>query len=257
MKQRVAVTKMHGTRNDFVLLDRRASSAAPSDVVAFARAVCARHTGVGADGLLVIEPSDRAAVRMRIINADGSEAEMCGNGVRCVARYLDETGAGDTLTIETLGGMIETRITMRDPEYLVRVDMGVPRFPEQAFEDGCIVDMGNPHVVLLRDALDDVDLIAFGEAAQLDPHFPEGTNLHVAIAQADGSLRVRHYERGVGLTMACGTGAVACAAVCLRSGIVTSPVTVDVPGGTLVVDWDGIGHAFLTGPAVRVFETVV
>jgi diaminopimelate epimerase len=251
----VPVTKMHGAGNDFVVLDQR--SARLDSLHAFARWCCARHTGIGADGLIVIDQSRTADVRMRTINADGTEAEMCGNGVRCAARWLDEAGEGDRCSFETPAGVVKTEIVSRQPEYLVRVAMSVPRVAVQPLPvlDGArFVDVGNPHVVLLRKHVDDADLAAIAPKLQDPKFFAAGANVHVVALEGD-VLRVRHWERGVGLTLACGTGAVACAAVALRENLVTSPVDVIVPGGRLVVEWDGRGDAYLTGPAVRVFDT--
>jgi diaminopimelate epimerase len=258
MTPRVAVTKMHGARNDFIVLDRRIQTV--DDLVAFARWSCDRHAGIGADGVLAIESSERADARMRVINADGSEAEMCGNGIRCVARYLDEAGEGDQLRIETLAGIIETAVIERAPEYLVRADMGVPGSDVRpaGIDGAAFVDMGNPHVVLTYASVDDVDLVSTGERFAHHPSFPNGTNVHVMAVEGVQTLRVRHYERGVGLTQACGTGAVACAVAAIAEHGSTSPVTVHVPGGDLVVEWSGPGtHAYMTGPAIRVFDTAV
>ncbi len=252
----VRLVKMHGARNDFIIADARREPV--PDPRALAVRLCDRRGGIGADGLLVVEPSEVAHVRMRIVNADGSEAEMCGNGIRCLARYLDEAGEGAALRIETGAGIIETRVVEREPEYLVRVAMGRPRFETRALEldESHFVSLGNPHVVLLRRSLDDVDLVATALQVQRAPELPEGANVHVAVVGEPG-LRVRHWERGVGLTQACGTGAVACAATAIRLGLARSPVDVEVPGGTLRVEWDGEGEAFLTGPAERAFETTV
>jgi diaminopimelate epimerase len=197
---------------------------------------------------------------MRTINADGSEAEMCGNGVRCAARWLDEAGAGQRMTFETEAGTVHTEIVAREPEYQVRVAMGIPRiaaFDVRGFSDASFVDLGNPHVVVFCDDPAAVDLEALAEGLQRDPRLSEGANVHVFAVETSGGLRVRHWERGVGLTMACGTGAVACAAVAIAKRRVVSPVSVDVPGGRLSVEWDGRGDAFLSGPAIRVFDTEV
>ena len=250
---------MHGAQNDFVLLDAR--TAVPSDLAAFARWACDRRAGIGADGLLVLERSHDGDARMRTINADGSEAEMCGNGVRCAARWLDEAGAGERLAFETAAGTIHTEIVARAPDYQVRVDDGDsanrPRSTFRVLREASFVDLGNPHVVLFCLDLEAVDLEALAARVQRDPRLPEGANVHVAALEDSGALRVRHWERGVGLTMACGTGAVACASVAIEQRKVASPVRVDVPGGRLTVEWDGRGDAFLSGPAVRVFDTEV
>jgi diaminopimelate epimerase len=250
---RVKITKMHGARNDFVIVDRRDDGRV--DLARFAKWACDRRAGIGADGVIAIESSRVAGARMRTINADGSEAEMCGNGVRCAARWLDEAGEGSSVTFETEAGLISTDIVSRGPEYAVRVAMGRPVITPLNGE--WFVDLGNPHVVLVRSSIDDLDLESTAEALQRDSRFPNGTNVHVAALEGGRSMRVVHWERGVGLTMACGTGAVACAAVAIASGMATSPVEVFVPGGRLLVEWDGTGNAYLTGPAVRVFDSEV
>ena len=257
----VKVTKMHGARNDFVIIDRRNDGRA--DLVRFAKLACDRRAGIGADGVIAIESSSVADARMRTINADGSEAEMCGNGVRCAARWLDEAGEGARVTFETEAGLISTEIVSRGAEYAVRVAMGRPVISNdilrQAQDDNgeWFVDLGNPHVVLVRSSVEGVDLEAIAEELQKDSQFPDGTNVHVVALQDRRTIRVAHWERGVGLTMACGTGAVASAAVAIASGRASSPIEVFVPGGRLVVEWDGTGNAYLTGPAVRVFDTEV
>lgn len=257
MNSRVAVTKMHGARNDFIVLDAR--SVTVDDFPSLARELCDRHTGIGADGVLVIGNSSRGNAAMRVINADGSEAEMCGNGVRCIARYLDERGEGAEATIETLAGLIRTSVVERGETYRVRVGVGVPHLLERAIplEDAIAVDVGNPHVVLFRSSLDDLDLTSLGEQLQQSSSFPGGTNVHIAVVDDPHELHVRHYERGAGLTMACGTGAVACVAAGIARGIVASPVTVHVPGGELLIEINNGGEAFMTGPAVHVFDTTI
>lgn len=254
---RVALTKMHGAHNDFVVVDlRRTPLESPGR---FAARICDRRGGIGADGLLAIEPSHDADVRMRVYNADGSEAEMCGNGVRCVARFLDEAGEGDRVRVETASGIVETLVVARTPEYRVRVAIGAPRFEARShpFDRATFVSLGNPHLVVFVDDLDAFDLEARALPLQEDTGFPGGVNVHALFLARDGSLRVRHWERGVGATQACGTGAVAAAAAAIAGGDAVSPVRVEVPGGTLEVAWDGSGAAFLTGPAVRVFDTEI
>jgi diaminopimelate epimerase len=247
------VTKMHGARNDFVIVDRRSDGRA--GLVRFAKWACDRRAGIGADGVIAIEPSTVADARMRTINADGSEAEMCGNGIRCAARWLDEAGEGGSVTFETEAGLISTEIVSRGAEYAVRVAMGQPRITPSV--EGWFVELGNPHVVLVRSSVEGVDLESIAEEFQKDSRFPDGTNVHVVALEGRRAIRVAHWERGVGLTMACGTGAVACAAVAIANGTATSPIEVLVPGGRLVVEWDGTGNTYLTGPAVRVFDTEV
>ena len=258
LMMRVPLTKMHGARNDFLILDQRVARL--PDLASFARWACDRHAGIGADGLIVLEPSDVAYVRMRTINADGGEAEMCGNGIRCAARRLDEAGEGDRIPFETDAGVVRTEIVAREPEYSVRVAMGSPRIdlqPHSTLEGGAFVDLGNPHVVFFVSDVDGVDLERLATRIQGNRRFSNGANVHIAAPIDTHSMRVRSWERGVGLTMACGTGAVACAAAGIARNVATSPVEVRVPGGRLVVEWDGEGDAALVGPAVRVFDTEV
>ena len=255
---RVSLTKMHGAHNDFVIIDQRGAQI--GDLVGFARWVCDRRAGVGGDGLIALGTSERADARMRTINADGSEAEMCGNGIRCAARWLDEAGEGDHVSFETEAGVMRTQIVRREPEYLVRVEMGRPRVQsreDSGFRDARFVDVGNPHVVVFVDDVEIVDLRELATQIDDEGHFPVGANVHAATVVDARTLRARHWERGVGITMACGTGAVACAAAAFDERRVRFPVEVRVPGGTLVVECDGNGSAHLVGPAVRVFDTEV
>jgi len=252
----VPIVKANGTGNDFVLVDERVSPVA--DKVEFARRVCDRARGVGADGVLFVEPSERCDVRVRIVNADGSEAEMCGNGMRCVGRYLDEHDGLAEAAVETLAGPIGVRVVSRAP-YRVAVEMGEPRIgPPHAVAGftATPVDLGNPHVVIRVDDVDAVDLQTIGPRIEHDPAYPNGTNVHF-VAGHGGRRRVRHWERGAGATQACGTGAVAVATVLIASGDATSPVVLDVPGGVLEVIWTPGERATLVGDAVREFERVL
>jgi diaminopimelate epimerase len=251
------VSKYHGARNDFVVVDVRNNPI--DDVHAFARHWCNRNIGIGADGVLLIGNADRAPVSMRVINADGSEAEMCGNGIRCVARYLDEHGEGGRQEIDTIGGLMHTEVIDRGDVYRVRVDLGEPQIisVNQTEPQSAIVQVGNRHLVFFREEIDRFDLWAIGEAIQDEPAYPDGINVHLIEVQGPATLRVRHYERGVGLTMACGTGSVASAVAAIERGDVKSPVLVRVPGGELTVEWNRNGSAFMTGPAVHVFDTQI
>lgn len=253
--------KMHGTENVFVLVDERPPRFEHYDLLA--RMLCDPCGPMGgADGILVVRDAASAAAEMRIYNADGSEAEMCGNGVRCVARYLVERGGGDAFTIATHAGPIAVRIGSREP-FEVTVDMGDVRFPRDAEEErfealGTTwrfydVSLGNPHAVIFVDDVTAIDLPALGAAAQRLERFSGGTNLHLVARIDANTLRVRHYERGVGLTQACGTGVVACAAAAVRTRGATSPTTVRVPGGTLDVAWRPGESAQLTGGAETLF----
>ena len=243
---------MHGARNDFVVLDNRAHQL--DDLTELAQAICDRRTGIGADGLLVIGSSDIGDVSMRVLNSDGSEAEMCGNGVRCVARYLDEKGEGGDLRVDTEAGIIETHVVERGDEYRIRVAMGTPVIERRA-GDETFVSTGNPHVARFRKRVEDVDIET--EGIDMQNQIPGGINLHIVAVEGPHELRVRHYERGAGVTMACGTGAVASSVAAIDRGDAKSPVTVHVPGGDLVIEWDGHGEAYMTGPALRVFDTEI
>ncbi len=258
--------KMHGANNTFVLVDERPR--AFDDYAALARTVCAADGPFeGADGLLVVGDARgdaTARAEMRIFNADGSEPEMCGNGVRCVARYLVDRGAPTAFTIATLAGPIATEVVARAP-FEARIDVGSVTFanagaPESLDAFGrtwpfVAVSLGNPHAVVFARDPAAVDLEALGRAFQTHPRFPHGTNVHVAriVPGEAATLEVRHFERGVGLTQACGTGAVACAAVAIATRDFISPVSVRVPGGTLRVAWQPGLTAQLTGPAEPLF----
>ena len=254
----VAVTKMHGTQNDFVISDQRKAHTI-EDPAAFARQICDRRTGIGADGLLVLEPSTVADARMRIFNADGTEAEMCGNGLRCAVRYLCELGEGKQFRIETIAGVLPADVLETGAAYMVRARVGIPVFETRSlpFPNAAYVVVGNPHVVIFERDLDSRDLTATARQLQPSPAFPDGINVHVAVCVDEHRIDARHYERGAGLTYACGTGAVACAAAAMRLGMAKTPVEVHVPGGVLEIEWDGEHEAFLTGPAVRVFDASV
>ena len=254
----VPVVKTNGTGNTFVLVDERLAPL--DDPAAFARRVCDPAGGLGADGVLVVGRSDLHDARMRIFNADGSEAEMCGNGMRCVARYLDECDGVAAAIVETVAGPIGTRILARDP-YRVAVEVAEPRIGARfrlGRFDVTSVEVGNPHAVVELSDEGDVELEVDGPRIERDPHFAHGTNVHFIRYDAGaGRWRVRHWERGAGATAACGTGCVAVAAVLIARGEATSPVTLLVPGGELEVRWTPGEPATLIGDAVREFERVL
>jgi diaminopimelate epimerase len=258
MMTAVPVVKLNGTHNDFVLVDER--SAPLSEPVAFALRVCDRTAGLGADGLLLVLDSQWADARMRVINADGSEAEMCGNGIRCFARYLDEHDGRAMAVIETPAGPIRTRVLERTPEYRISVELNVPQVGEAheiAGFSAIPVDVGNPHVVIFVDDLAPIDIAVLGPRIGRDPRYPNGTNVHFARVSGPASLEVVHWERGAGVTQACGTGAVACAAAAIATRGLRSPVELTVPGGVLSVAWEPPNRAVMTGNAVKEFETTV
>ncbi|MDQ6767632.1 MAG: diaminopimelate epimerase [Candidatus Eremiobacteraeota bacterium] len=268
----ISVTKCQGTGNDFILLDARAVPDLPYAHIA--RFVCQRRFAIGADGLLVLSDPQRPAAdaSMRIFNPDGSEAEMCGNGIRCVARYLYEQNPERTESrIETLAGLMETRIVTWQGVRGVSVAMGEPTFrgtapglldrPLQLGGESMPaygVSMGNPHIVLFttRDPAAYNLEEAAGEIAAWKA-FDAQPNVELAQVVPDG-IRMRVHERGVGETWACGTGACAASAAAIATGRAASPVTVQTKGGQARVDWQGSGHpAFLTGNAELSFRTEI
>lgn len=250
---------MHGLGNDFVLLDGRLDPVAITP--SLARALGNRHTGIGFDQLIVLEPSDVAALRMVIWNADGSAAEACGNASRCVVAL---TGAA---TIETDGGILDGLVEGGE----VEVSMGEPRFDWDAIpladpmdttalplrwgdlEAPMAINVGNPHLVFFVDEIDEAALSAIGPSIEHDPAFPDRINVNVAQI-TDGGIRLRTWERGAGLTMACGTGACATAVAAIRQKKATSPVRVAMKGGSLTVSWN-LGHPIrMRGEATHVFS---
>jgi diaminopimelate epimerase len=262
----IPVAKMHGTHNDFVVVEESTSRGVAYPE--FARRLCDRAHGLGADGLLVVgqpQTGIDAFATMRIFNADGSEAEMCGNGMRCVARLLVERGAPTSFTVATIAGPIGVEVLARAPEFRVRVDIGTPELePDERTVEAAgttwkyrAVSLGNPHIVIFVDDVAAVDLELVGAALATHRAFPHGTNVHFVQPLGAQRIRVRHYERGVGITQSCGTGAVAAAATAISTRVAASPVTVEVPGGTLVVDWVPGDPASLSGPAEKVFERTV
>ncbi len=259
---RIAFTKMHGLGNDFVVLDGREEALPALDATA-AAAIADRHTGIGCDQLIVLEPSQQADFRMRIFNADGGEVEACGNASRAVGLLH-----GRAARIETTGGLIATS----PADNGIAVDMGVPRFGwdeiplayamdthlmpvawEELVHPFC-VNVGNPHVVFFADDCGAVDLARLGPTIETDPIFPERVNVNVATVIDRNHLRLRVWERGVGLTRACGTGACASAVAAIRRGLADSPVRVDLPGGGLTIEWRDDDRIVMTGPATESFR---
>lgn len=259
---RVPFIKMHGLGNDFVVLDRRAQ-ALPTITPAFARALADRKTGIGCDQLIVLEPSDRADLVMRIYNADGGEVEACGNATRAVGLLIGRAG-----TIETLGGLLQTAPSAAG----VAVDMGEPRFGWdeiplswamdtltmpvgwEDLADPAAVNVGNPHVVFFVPDTAAVELERLGPLIEHDPLFPARVNVNVAAVTARDAITLRVWERGVGETRACGTGACATAIAAMRRGLTDRAVTVTLQGGPLRIEWTPDGRILMTGPAVESFR---
>lgn len=276
----VPFVKMHGLENDYLFLDGIDGSLPDADWPELARRMSHRHAGVGADGIILLLPSERAALRMRIFNADGSEGEMCGNGLRCVVKYACETGvaggSGEPVSVETGAGVLcGSPIFQGDRVVEVRESMGAPNFargavgevpgdPSQPFLDcalpgpdgheitACLVSMGNPHLVWFVDADSPVRPEREGAALERHPWFPRRINVTVARVRGGDRIEAATWERGSGLTRACGTGAAATFAAARETGRVGDRATLTWPGGQFKAEWPGNGDVFLTGPAVEV-----
>jgi diaminopimelate epimerase len=267
-------TKMHGAGNDVVVLDGL-KEPLPA-IEPHVRRLADRRLGIGFDQLLVLRPSKSADVRMEIFDADGSQVEMCGNGIRCVLRYLRDAGhtAKEAVTIETLGGIV----TPRWDGDLVRVDMGPPilapaKIPTRLGDPaspGPLVDaplsvdgralrvtcvsMGNPHCVLYVDDVNAAPVTTLGPKIEHDAMFPNRVNVEFVQLVDRGRVRQRTWERGTGETLACGSGACAVGVASMLRGAVDRRVEVELRGGTLVIEWEGPGSSvFMTGPAETVF----
>ena len=291
---------MHGAGNDYVLMDARGQE---RDWAALALAVCDRHYGVGSDGLLLVVPSSEAAdIRMRMLNPDGSEAEMCGNGIRCFAKYVVERGIvspeNGALRVETGAGVLEVAPYVDGDGLVTRagVSMGEPRFHAEEIpvripegEKGLQLDimldqldisvdpaglvagypmevegqifsitgvsMGNPHAVaFVEEPVDRVPLHLLGPLIEHHPLFPQRVNFHIVNVHGRDRLQARTWERGAGLTLACGTGACAIHAAARLLGLADERVELQMPGGVLTVTWPGHGPVYMEGPAEEVFE---
>ena len=274
--------KMHGAGNDFVVTEVGAESdVADAEWAALAREICDRHFGVGADGLILVLPSEAADRRMRIFNADGSEAEMCGNGIRCFVKFALDGGIVEAedgaVTVETIPGVLEARATLDHHGEVerVRVSMGTPAFrpqdvgarveqspplldlPLEAAGEALavtLVSMGNPHAVQFIDrAPASYELERIGPAVERHPLFADRANFEAVRVLGRSRIEMRVWERGVGETLACGSGASAAVVAARLHGLVDDSVDVRLPGGSLNIDWDGEGEVSLEGPATRVF----
>lgn len=282
---RLPFTKMHGCGNDYIYVNTFIYKVSnPEDV---SRRLSRPHFGVGSDGLILIGPPSEgvdADVRMRIFNADGSEALMCGNGVRCIGKYVYERGLcrSTQIRLQTESGIkvLSLRLNEADEVESVRVDMGKPSLEDPALFDaahlldgstpslqrleadgrtftGTFVSMGNPHfVIFLDEDLTQFDICHYGPLLEQNAAFPQRCNVEFVQKMGEGEFRVRVWERGSGVTMACGTGACAVGVAANVTGRATQHAKVLMDGGALQVDWDkeGDGHAFLTGPAEFVFD---
>lgn len=266
MTDTIPFIKMHGLGNDFVVLDAR-EAALPPMTAKVARALGDRRTGIGFDQLVLLEPSETHDFRIRFFNSDGSESGACGNGSRAVALLH-----GAPAVVETASGPI----ALEPLEGAARVDMGAPRFDwdavplaypldtfampvgwsegEAVLDNPAAVNVGNPHAIFFVDDADTVPLETLGPVIEHDPLFPERVNVNVANLAGPDHLVLRVWERGAGLTRACGTGACATAVAAIRRGLVNSPVRVTLPGGDLAIAWEPGGTILMSGPATESFR---
>ena len=267
-EQSLTFTKLHGNGNDFILVDEMARpQVAEKDKKRFAIACCHRHCGIGSDGILFLSGSVRADLGMRLIQPDGSEAEMCGNGIRCLAKYAWDRGyVGEQFDVETLAGIIPVQVREDEGSFWAKVNMGQPRFNrpsipacgsgellQERMGDYSVsaVNTGVPHAVVIVDDLD-LDIMKLAPPIRHSSLFPEGANVN--FVKPGQSLEIRTFERGVeGETLSCGTGSVAAASVARRLGLAGDEVIVQTRGGPLIISFEG-QNAFMEGPAVTVFS---
>ena len=273
----IKFTKMEGLGNDYVYIDCT-NQFLKQDLEDLAKKMSNRHFGVGSDGIILICKSYVADFKMRMFNFDGSEAEMCGNGIRCVGKFVYDKGLTNktTVTIETLAGIKVLNLNIEDKKVkTVCVDMGMPIFtPEQipviannepvtnlklSAEDKdflfTCISMGNPHAITKVENLDKFDIEKYGKVLEIDKHFPKRCNIEFIEIIDENNIKMRVWERGAGETLACGTGACATAVACNINGITKEEVNVKLLGGTLKIKWDKKdNHVYMTGPAKTVFE---
>lgn len=275
----IKFTKMHGLGNDYVYID--AINQNIENESSLAEFVSNRHFGIGSDGLILICKSDIADFRMRMFNSDGSEAEMCGNGIRCVGKFVYDKGLTNktTVKIETLAGIKTLNLnTMNGKVKTVRVDMGEPILePEKIpvvsnekpvknlnlkaegkeFKFTC-VSMGNPHAITIVDNTENFDVEKYGKVLEIDKAFPKKTNVEFAQIVDRQNIKMRVWERGSGETLACGTGACATLVACSLNGLTEKKANIELLGGTLEIEWNKEdNHIYMTGPAVTVFEGIM
>ncbi|GAX88615.1 diaminopimelate epimerase [Effusibacillus lacus] len=274
-------TKMHGLGNNYIYVNLFEERLREEELADLAVRVSNVNTGIGSDGMILIGPSERADFRMRVFNNDGSEAKNCGNGLRMVAKYVYDRGLTDKdqFQIETLGGLVEAKIQTGSDGKVeeVTVDMGPPRLlkkdlpmlgdPESKTISETIdvdgvpytitaVSMGNPHAVIFVDDITQVDVAAVGPAIEFHPLFPERVNVEFIQVVGRGEIIFRVWERGSGITQACGTGACAAAVAGILNARLDRKVLVHLLGGDLVIEWKEDGHVYMTGPAEYVCDGV-
>ena len=260
----IRFTKMHGAGNDYIYVNTIKYPIENPEELAVMWSKY--HTGIGSDGLVLIGTSKTADFSMRIFNADGSEAMMCGNASRCIGKYLYEEGltAKTEVTLETLSGIKTLRLHLTKDNHVdeVTVDMGFPKVIGKVqlgdgygYTEGVSVSMGNPHLVIFVNNISKVDINTVGPSLEKHPLFPDRVNVEFAQTFQDGYIRMRVWERGSGITMACGTGACATAVAAAYTGKCGRESSVKMDGGTLKIKWDETdGHVYMTGPAVKVFD---
>lgn len=268
---------MHGAGNDFVVIDGAKEQIPEELLPSVGRHACDRHFGIGADGLVLVLPSRSANFRMRVINSDGSEAEMCGNGVRVFAKYVfdHKMHSDPIMTVETLAGIKTLKLdTAGGKMRSARVDMGEPKLLRseipmkgdntqvvaealkaagKKFEITC-VSMGNPHCATFVDHVDSYPVDKIGPEIENHPSFPQRTNVEFVEVLNPKEIKMRVWERGAGETMACGTGSCASVVACALNEKTTRKVTVHLRGGDLLIEWLGDNRVYMTGPAEEVFE---
>lgn len=275
---KIRFTKMQGCGNDYVYINGFTERLSQEKKPEFVRRVSDRHFGIGSDGVIFINPSEEADFEMEMFNADGSRSEMCGNGIRCVAKYVHDKGMTDRSEFSIIsGGQVKyMHLTLEDSiTKAVRVDMGEPVLvPElvpviasgnRAVDEPIIVcgqeyrmtcvSMGNPHAVVFIEDVANLEIEKIGPHFENHERFPRRTNTEFVEVLSRNEVNMRVWERGTGETLACGTGCCATAVACLLNGLTDRHVTVNVLGGSLVIDWDEeTNHVFMTGPAEFVFE---
>ena len=273
----IKFTKMHGLGNDYVYIDCTEEQKI-KNISSLAQFISNRHFGVGSDGLILICKSDIADFKMRMFNYDGTEAEMCGNGIRCVGKFVYDKGLTkkDNITVETLAGIKKLKFNIKEGNVeTVEVDMGepilepdkVPVISEEAivknlkikareneFKFTC-VSMGNPHAITIVDNTKDFNIEKYGPVLEKDEHFPRRANIEFIELVDKNNIKMRVWERGAGETLACGTGACASVVACALNGYIENEANVELLGGTLKIRWDKENnHIYMTGPATTVFE---
>lgn len=280
---KIDFVKMHGLGNDFILIDCINKSLGDSSFLSYlAKKLCDRNFGIGADGLILILPSSKADLQMRIFNYDGSEAQMCGNGIRCFAKYAYENKvvSKNKFTVETIAGIITPELIFQDLKdkkaLRVKVDMGIPKLrrreipmigedtptvvgerlkinSEQTFKITC-VSMGNPHCITFVDDVQSIPVDKIGPKIENHSLFPEKTNAEFIQIVNNKELNFRVWERGVGETLACGTGACAALVASVLNKKTDREATIHLPGGDLDIHWADDEHIYMTGPAELVFK---